>query len=212
MFPAIFFVVTATAITTVALFALASGVELPRITLKQSAKGARRFVDAYGRERFFHGVNAVTKGPPWIPVTDSFSIDISMHDNDFQLMQKLGLNVVRLGAMWPGIEPTRGSYNETYLEEVRKIVQTASAYGVYVLLDMHEDVLSEKFCGEGIPVWAVRNDSHRHVFGSFPSPLAAPFNDSQYYPEPLSGGAHLPNRQVRITNALSFYILSPKNQ
>ena len=31
----------------------------------------------------------------------------------------------------------------------------AAEYGIYTLLDMHQDVLSEKFCGEGIPDWAV---------------------------------------------------------
>ena len=34
-------------------------------------------------------------------------------------------------------------------------VYRASKYGIYTLLDAHQDVLSEKFCGEGIPDWAV---------------------------------------------------------
>ena len=75
---------------------------LSSITLRESDSGDRRFVDKYGRERYFHGVNAVTKGPPWVPSTDEFSTDISMVDHDFMLMKKLGLNVMRLGTMWPG--------------------------------------------------------------------------------------------------------------
>ena len=31
----------------------------------------------------------------------------------------------------------------------------AGKYGIYSLLDAHQDVLSQKFCGEGIPDWAV---------------------------------------------------------
>ncbi len=31
----------------------------------------------------------------------------------------------------------------------------AGTYGIYTILDMHQDILSEKFCGEGIPDWAV---------------------------------------------------------
>ena len=31
----------------------------------------------------------------------------------------------------------------------------AGQYGIYSLLDCHQDVLSEKFCGEGVPDWAV---------------------------------------------------------
>ncbi len=31
------------------------------------------------------------------------------------LFKAWGVNAVRLGVMWPGVEPTRGQYNETYL-------------------------------------------------------------------------------------------------
>ena len=31
----------------------------------------------------------------------------------------------------------------------------AAEYGIYTLLDMHQDVLSGKFCGEGAPDWAI---------------------------------------------------------
>ena len=36
---------------------------------------------------------------------------------------------------------------------------SASKYGIYTLLDMHQDVLSPKFCGEGVPDWAVDTGS-----------------------------------------------------
>lgn len=35
------------------------------------------------------------------------------------------------------------------------LMYSASKYGIYTLLDAHQDVLSQKFCGEGIPDWAV---------------------------------------------------------
>ena len=50
--------------------------------------------------------------------------------------------------MWPGVEPVRGQYNQTYLDTVAEIVEEASSYGIYTLADMHEDVLSERFCGD----------------------------------------------------------------
>ena len=31
----------------------------------------------------------------------------------------------------------------------------AADYNISVLLDMHQDVLSAKFCGEGAPDWAI---------------------------------------------------------
>lgn len=60
------------------------------------------FIDENGRERIFHGVNVIVKGPPWVPDVTTFSVDISLTDRDFQIMQQLGLNVIRLGTMWPG--------------------------------------------------------------------------------------------------------------
>jgi len=57
-----------------------------------------------------------------------------MVEQDFEIMESLGLNVLRLGTMWPGIEPTRGSYNESYIRELATIVQTAAKHGVYTLL------------------------------------------------------------------------------
>lgn len=52
-------------------------------------------VDRYGRERYFHGINVVVKGPPWIPNTQKFSRDWSFTDEDMQLLKELGANAVR---------------------------------------------------------------------------------------------------------------------
>ena len=57
--------------------------------------------------------------------------------------------------MLPGYVPERGQYNETYIETVGKIVEKAAEYGIYTLLDMHQDVFSPKFCVEGMPDWIV---------------------------------------------------------
>jgi len=101
-----------------------------------------------------HGVNVIVKGYPWIPNVNEWNIDTSLSAKDLATLHDLGVNVIRLGVMWPGVEPTRGLYNRLYLQQIRKIVSMAAEYGIYTLLDMHQDVLSEKFCGEGVPSWA----------------------------------------------------------
>ena len=101
--------------------------------------GVRPFLDSYGRERLFHGTNAVVKGPPWVPMTAVYDEDLSMVAKDFEALMAQGVNALRLGVMWSGVEPSQGKYNESYLDEVDKIVQTAAAHGVYTLLDMHQD-------------------------------------------------------------------------
>jgi len=54
-----------------------------------------RVVDMAGRERYFHGVNVVVKGPPWIPNVDSFDPEWSFSIQDMETLQQLGLNGIR---------------------------------------------------------------------------------------------------------------------
>ena len=179
---------------------------LPLIRLRaRSGDLPHAFVDDRGRERLFHGTNAVTKGPPWVPDHRAFSGDISMAAEDFAVMQRLGLNVVRLGVMWPGVEPRRGAYNATYLDEIDRVVQLAAQHGVYTLLDMHQDGLSELYCGEGLPVWAVRSDTGRHIVPekAFPAPFSTFDPRSDFYNEPkLAGAPRIPTRLACSTHNL----------
>ena len=45
-----------------------------------------------------------------------------------------------------GFNPAPGVFNYTYANIQMDIVKRMNAKGIYVLLDMHEDVLSSKFC------------------------------------------------------------------
>jgi endoglycosylceramidase len=127
-------------------------------------------IDEHGRERYFHGVNVVYKAFPFHPELNTFDPQYSLCTKDFEILKSTGLNVVRLGVMWPGVEPVRGQYNETYIQIMSKLVEDMSQYGIYTLIDFHQDLLSEKFCGEGVPVWAALpklDDKHR----AFPIPI-----------------------------------------
>jgi len=168
---------------------------LPAITLGEANdNGVRVFVDADGRERHFHGVNAVVKGPPWHPTVGGFDFETSLVDADFVLLQAAGVTVIRLGMMWAGAEPERGQYNFTYIETLRGIAQRASMHGIYTLLDMHQDAMSEKFCGEGFPAWAV----HRTGQLPFPEPVAPAFTSA----DPVTG---FPSRSDCARKAWSSY-------
>lgn len=74
--------------------------DLSRIGLKQIDSGHRVFVELdTGREVIFHGINAVVKGFPWVPSTDSFDIDTSLVEKDHRTLADLGINLYRLGTM-----------------------------------------------------------------------------------------------------------------
>jgi endoglycosylceramidase len=102
----------------------------------------QQFVDEKGRTLIFHGMNAVYKIAPWLPNVEGFDVDNSLSDIDAQNLKSWGFNVVRLGVMWPGVEPgNRGDYNMTYLQEIGKIVDNLGKSDIYVILDLHQDLL-----------------------------------------------------------------------
>ena len=50
--------------------------------------------------------------------------------------------------------------------------------GIYTLVDFHQDIISEKYCGDGIPVWLI---DEIHGYRSFPFPWSLkkmPLNES----------------------------------
>lgn len=78
---------------------------------------------------------------------------MSLSKEDIKLLQGWGMNVIRLGVMWPGVMPEKGSVNQTYLQEMTSIVSALADAGIYTLVEMHQDVFGERVCGEGVPSW-----------------------------------------------------------
>lgn len=109
-----------------------------------------RFVDENHRIKIFHGMNAVYKIAPWHPTITGFDTENTLSSIDAKNLKQWGFNVVRLGVMWPGVEPKeRGNYNYTYLGQIEKIVNNLAAEDIYTVLDFHQDIWHRKFCGEG---------------------------------------------------------------
>jgi hypothetical protein len=56
--------------------------------------------------------------------------------------------------MWSGVEPESQKYNVTYLNIMKQIVQLLQTNNIFVLFDMHQDVLSSRTGSyDGIPAW-----------------------------------------------------------
>lgn len=117
--------------------------------------------DRIGRERIFHGLNVVMKGCPWHPQVDKFDARMSFCDTDIALLQEWGMNVVRLAIMWPGVEPSRGHFNFTYLNIMKSIVEKLHVAGIYSLLEFHQDLFTAEFCGEGVPAWVLEEEKYK---------------------------------------------------
>ncbi|KHN94741.1 Glycoside hydrolase, superfamily [Metarhizium album ARSEF 1941] len=158
---------------------------MPRI--RQVNQTTHQIVDEYGRARFFHGTNVVMKDAPWYRPAEWVPGVPSFGEQDVRNMHDLGLNVVRLGHSWAGAEPARGQYNRTFLDVMARQTKLAEDHGIYVLVDLHQDVLARQLCGHGVPDWFVKKD---WVSGwkRYPFPLKLrPFPvDRDGFPSPAS--------------------------
>ena len=47
--------------------------------------------------------------------------------------------------MWSGVMPAKNFINQTYLDEIVKIVDYLASFGIYKLIDLHQDMLSSNF-------------------------------------------------------------------
>lgn len=114
-----------------------------------------RFIDTEGREVLLTGVNVVDKSPA--------RGYLSWHsEEDFARLRDWGMNVIRLGIIWDGLAPEPGVYNDEYLAEMDKRIEWAAKHGLYVFLDMHQDLYSVLY-SDGAPEWATLTDDLPHV-------------------------------------------------
>jgi len=145
-----------------------------------------KLFDQDGRQRLFHGVNAVYKEFPWIPSRGVFDAKNSIGQTDIANLKKWGFSVMRLGVMWPGVEYGPGQYNQTYLNEMVKLVNDLGDAGIYTIVDMHQDLGSRYFCGEGIPefyVEALMNDPNSSLAQGRDFPIGLFYHTAYVIPE-----------------------------
>ena len=109
-------------------------------------------VDAQGRAVILHGVNAVWKQAPYV-APDSLD-GFTAADADW--LAAHGFNSVRLGVLFAGVMPQPHMIDSSYLDRIDRVVQLLAARGIYVLLDFHQDLYSERYHGEGFPDWATQ--------------------------------------------------------
>ena len=65
-----------------------------------------------------------------------------------------GFNCIRFLVIWEAIEPEEGVIDEDYLDMVEERVAWFTDAGMYVLVDMHQDIWGPKYGGDGAPLWA----------------------------------------------------------
>jgi len=116
------------------------------------SQNGRWITDAKGRVAIMHGVNMVSKRPPYAPATTGFDED------DARFLRREGFDTVRLGVIYAGVEPQPGRYSQAYLDQIQATADALAKADVFYQLDFHQDLYNERFEGEGWPDWAVQDD------------------------------------------------------
>lgn len=129
--------------------------------------------DDRGREVLLRGVNVNQLGD-YYRANPALDTVVPLARHDFRQIAALGMNVVRLLVHWSALEPTPGTFDGAYVKRIRRAVSWARAYGIHVVLDMHQDAwgkfvatppgescpppLSPAVGWDGAPEWATRTD------------------------------------------------------
>ena len=108
--------------------------------------------DEYGRERIFRGINHCIKEH------NASAYHVHKHllkKKVFKNMTSVGVNIVRLGVTWAAIEPHEGKYNDNLISALKEFIDKCADNNICVMLDMHQDLFSHHFHGDGAPKWAI---------------------------------------------------------
>ena len=125
--------------------------------MKKLFVNGKKFVDETGAHIILSGINFVCK-------ERSLNYITKCDDAVFEWFKDLGFNVIRMGLIWDGVEPSPLQYDDDYLRKIKRFVGLARENDIYVFLDMHQDLYSYKY-GDGAPEWATITDGEPHIEG-----------------------------------------------
>ncbi|GEE01034.1 hypothetical protein nbrc107696_14800 [Gordonia spumicola] len=110
-----------------------TGWTMPRLTVAH-----RDVTDVTGRTVLLRGVN-LNHLAEYAQNDQPLPTVVPASEADFAAMAGLGFNVVRLNLSWSRLEPTRGAFDQAYVDRIKQSVAWGKAHGIYTVLDMHQD-------------------------------------------------------------------------
>lgn len=150
--------------------------------------------DSAGRMLQLRGLNYVNKNK-------AANYIVSGSDKAFADMKRWGYNAVRVGVNWSALEPAPGRYDSLYLQNLDERLLHAREEGLYVILDMHQDLYGEKF-GGGAPLWATLDEGKPHYTGGtwsdayFISPAVQTAFDNFWKNKPAADGTGVQDHYI----------------
>ena len=128
-----------------------------------SASGTS-FKDASGRVVSLRGVAAGgrSKFAPYVPFDFAAGQYATALATYMDRAAAWGINVLRVPFTWAALEPTKGQDDAAWLSLYDQLLDAAWARGMYTIVEFHQDVYSEVYCGDGFPSWTVSNPPAPH--------------------------------------------------
>jgi endoglycosylceramidase len=122
------------------------------------------FRDGLGRVVLLRGVAAGgrSKFSPYVPFEYADGGFTTALDAYMDHAAKWGIDAMRVPFTWAALEPTQGQDDADWLSRYDQILDAAWARGIWTVIDFHQDVYSEVFCGDGFPGWTVPDAGPPH--------------------------------------------------
>ncbi len=122
------------------------------------------FTDSLGRVVSLRGVAAGgrSKFAPYVPFDYPDGGYASALDGYIAHAASWGIDVMRVPFTWAALEPTEGTNDADWLSRYDQLLDAAWAHGIWTILDFHQDIYSEVFCGDGFPGWTVPDAGPPH--------------------------------------------------
>lgn len=116
--------------------------------------------DVDGRTVALRGVNTGgrSKFAPYAPFDYAEGAYAAELDVYLDRAATWGVDVLRVPFSWAALEPTEGTWDEDYYARYLALLDGAHARGIWTIVDFHQDVYAEPFCGDGFPVWTIPGD------------------------------------------------------
>lgn len=113
--------------------------------------------DALDRAVFLRGVNAGgrSKLPPFSPFDYAEGAYQSALDAYLDRAASWGIDVLRVPFTWEAVEPVQGMDDEAFLKRYDALLDGAHARGMLTVVDFHQDIYAQIYCGDGFPAWTV---------------------------------------------------------
>lgn len=108
-------------------------------------------VDGQGRVVLLRGFNTGNVGKDGTRVFQPDMLELKARNAAW------GFTCLRIVFTWEGLEPEPGTYSPGYLNQIGELVGACREAGVWAVLDMHQDLFSRRYGGDGAPAWACQD-------------------------------------------------------